>query len=81
MKKAIQQFVRNLVPFIGIGIFFVLLLAGLIIFSWLLILGAGAGLALFVIYWIYSKLTTRKYHPVSRCAGEPRKGRIIDHDK
>jgi len=57
MKKALKQFLTSIMPFIGMGIFLVLLVAGLVIFSYLLIFGAVVGLVLFTIFWIYNKLT------------------------
>ncbi len=71
MKKALENFINILIPFLGLGIFIVLLFAGIIIFSYLLIFGAIAGLVLFVVFWIYTKLTSKT---------KP-SGRIIDHDK
>lgn len=71
MRKAFEHFINMLIPFLGLGIFIVLLFTGIIIFSYLLVFGAIAGLILFVIFWIYNKLTSKT---------KP-SGRVIDHDK
>ncbi len=59
-----------LIPFLGLGIFIVLLFTGIIIFSYLLIFGAIVGLVLFILFWIYNKFTSKS---------KP-SGRVVDHD-
>lgn len=67
----------GIMPFIGMGIFIVILAVGIVVFSYLLILGAAIGLILFGIFWIYQKLTARRRLPPPR---NPHSGRTIDHD-
>lgn len=61
----------GIMPFIGMGIFAVLLAVGIVVFSYLLILGAAVGIILFCVFWIYQKLTASR---------RPRPPRTIDHD-
>lgn len=71
MKKSFEHFINMLIPFFGMGVFIILLFTGIIIFSYLLIFGAIAGVILFVVFWIYNKLTSKR---------KP-SGRVIDQEK
>jgi len=65
------NFMNRLIPFIVLGIILVIFIAGLILLSQLLILGAIVGLVLFILGWIKQTLFGKKQH---------KKGRVIDHD-
>ncbi len=79
MRNSLDRFLMRIMPFIGLGIFLALLALGLVVFSYLLVIGAAVGLVLFAFFWIYRKLTGhKKIVPASSSA---RQGRIIDHDK
>ncbi len=64
-------------PFIFLGIILVIFVAGIILFSYLLILGAIIGLVLFLINWLREKffVKQRSVSTTTRPAG-----RIIDHE-
>jgi hypothetical protein len=57
----------------------VLFVAGLIIFSYLLIAGAIVGLAIFSVMWLREKFFPTK--KMMRKDEPQKKGRIIDHEK
>ena len=72
MRKFWNRFLVGVMPFIGMGIFLVLLAVGVVVFSYLLILGAVVGIILFGVFWIYQKFTTPR---------RPRSPQTIDHDE
>jgi len=66
-----QSLFARIIPFIFLGIMIVLLVAGVIILSYLLIAGAIIGLILFIIAWVrdrFFKHTSKSKH-----------GRTLDH--
>ncbi len=65
----------KLLPFLGMGIFFVVIIIALIFFSYILLLGGLIGLVLFVVAFIKEKFfPTKKNVPA-------RQGKTYDHDK
>lgn len=73
-----HSFFARLIPFIFLGIFIVILIAGLILLSQLLIIGACVGFVLFIIAWIRDALFSKKTpKPLVKT---PKQGRTIDHD-
>ena len=73
-----QSFMARLLPFIFLGILLVLVVAGVILFSYLLIFGAMVGLFLFLVAWIKGLFFRNKQkYPAEY---QKKKGRIIDHD-
>ncbi|MCB1827935.1 MAG: hypothetical protein KDH94_05860 [Coxiellaceae bacterium] len=66
-----------LASFVGMGIFIVLFIVGLIFFSYLLIIGGIVGLILFGIAYLRLKFFSRK----NKKAASESHGRIIDQDK
>ena len=73
-----KNFFQPVIPFIAFGITLFLLIAGIVILSYILIFGAFIGLVLFAIAWLREKIsakkTVKKPNPVEH------KGRVIDHD-
>ncbi|HLB58010.1 MAG TPA: hypothetical protein VJL60_04270 [Gammaproteobacteria bacterium] len=66
----------KIVPFVFLGVFLVIFVLGLLLFSYLLILGALVGIILFAIAWIKDTFfSTKKKSPSEK------RGRIIEHDK
>lgn len=80
MNRALNKFFVRIIPFIGLGIFLILLAVGFVIFSYLLIFGAILGLVIFAFYWVYNLLTGRNKPNMPRPA-QTRRGRTIDHDQ
>jgi len=68
------RWLARLIPFILLGFILVVFIAGIILFSYLLILGALLGLILFVIQWIREKFSKPKQEMT-------RSGRTFDHKK
>ncbi len=68
-----NSFFSRLAPFIYLGIMLAILIAGIVIFSYLLILGALLGVVLFSIAWIKERFFSSKKRQQS--------GRIIEHDQ
>ena len=66
----------RIMPFIGLGLFVVLLVVGIIFLSYLFILGAAVGLILFAIAWIKAKFS----HKSSIASPSPH-GHVYDHDE
>jgi hypothetical protein len=72
-----RSFIYKIMPFIVLGITLFILIAGIIILSYVLIFGALIGLILFAVNWLRDKLSP-KGPPVSKKV--EKEGRIIDHD-
>ncbi|EKD54195.1 MAG: hypothetical protein ACD_60C00117G0001 [uncultured bacterium] len=71
-----NTFLQRLIPFIFLGILLVLFVVGVILFSYLLIVGAIVGLILFLIAWV-----KEKFFPGHKALKpkHPRSHRTIDH--
>lgn len=69
-----KRIVNQIIPFIVLGITIVALVAGLILFSYLLVIGATVGLILFAIVWIKERFFSSKKTTLQK-----RVGRTIDH--
>lgn len=74
-----NNLLARLVPFLFLGMILVIFVIGIIFLSYLLILGAIVGLALFVVAWLKEKFFPVK--DLQKQERKPRKGRTIDHDK
>lgn len=72
-----QSFLSKIIPFIFLGIMIVLLVAGIIVLSYLLIFGAIVGLVLFTFAWIKDRFFKKKTDILT--ASKSRRGRTIDH--
>ena len=81
MKQSMNKLKAKVMPYIGMGLFLILFLLGLVVFSYILIIGAIVGLILFLIAYIRSKFT--RHHPHSQndqsYKNKPQ-GRVIDHN-
>jgi len=66
----------RIMPYIGLGLFIVLLVAAIIFLSYLFIFGAIVGLILFVIAWVRAKLGNKQSPAV-----QAHQGKIYDHDE
>lgn len=75
-----NRLLLQLIPFILLGVLLVIFVAGIILFSYLLILGAAVGLVLFVIQWIRMKFSPKSKH-LSQYQDPKRPGRTFDHRK
>jgi len=75
----IQRFFARLIPFIFLGIMVVLFVLGLVLFSYLLIVGAIVGVILFLITWAKEKLFPSKQMQRYQQQDENR-GRTFEHD-
>jgi hypothetical protein len=69
-----QNLIGRIVPFIFLGIMIVIFVLGLILFSYVLIVGAIIGVALFFIAWL-----KEKFFPTKEIQKPPR-GRTFEHD-
>jgi hypothetical protein len=72
-----RSLLSKLIPFVLFGFVLVALVAGFILFSYLLIFGALVGLVLFLISWIREKFFPSK-HLTTR-QSPPKSGRTFDH--
>jgi hypothetical protein len=73
-----NAFFERLLPFLFLGVIVVIFVAGLILFSYLLIVGAIVGFILFMLAWLRDKFFPSK--SLSKRDSPPRQGRTIDHD-
>lgn len=73
------NFFARLVPFILLGIAIVAFAFGLILLTYLFVIGAIVGLTLFLISWIRNKFFPNK-NMTKPQQSQRRKGRTIDHD-
>jgi len=69
-----QSFFSKLAPFIALGILIVILVVGIVLLSYLLIIGAVIGFILFIFAWIKEKFFPSKDVMVIK------RGRIFEHD-
>ena len=76
-----NRFLTSIVGFIFVGMFIVALIAGLILFSYLLIYGAIVGLILFGILSIKEKFFTHKKTLAPKSRTKKTVGRTFDHDE
>lgn len=68
----------RVLPFIFFGVMLVLLVIGIVLFSYILILGAIVGSVLFLIAFIRDKLFLSRH--VTKTQPQEKAGRIIEHD-
>ena len=78
-----NKLINRIVPFIFLGIILVVLGIGIILLSYLLILGAIVGLILFLVGWIKEKFfpTTEITHYKKQDNTPEKPGRTFDHDQ
>jgi len=53
----LNQFTRKMISFLYLGVIIVIFIAGIVIFSWLLLLGAIVGAVLFLLAWIRDRFS------------------------
>lgn len=75
-----NSLLARIIPFFVLGIMVVLLIVGIILFSYLLVLGAIVGFVLFLAAWLKNKLFRSKQTVIREQTPE-KQGRIIDHDE
>lgn len=75
MNRLLQQ----LLPFLFLGMIIVMLIAGIVLLSYLLIFGALVGVVLYVVALIRDKFFSSKDLTV-RSKRQNKTGRTIDHD-
>lgn len=74
----------RIMPFIGLGLFIVLLVFGIVFISYVLFFGAIVGLVLFAIAWVRTKLAERNavnISPQGQQQQHQHQGRVYDHDE
>lgn len=69
---------ERIIPFIFLGIMIVLIVAGFILLSYVLIFGAAIGLVLYFIAWIRDKFFKKSKNQYPEKL--KKSGRTIDHD-
>lgn len=74
-----NQLKRQLLSFVYLGIVLVLFVAGIVVFSWLLLIGAITGLILFLLAWIRQTFFLKSRNMMQKTP--EKQGRIIDHDE
>jgi len=82
-QKTKQKLSVILTSFIGMGVFIVLFIVGLIFLSYLLIIGGIIGLILFSIAYLRAKFfahNIKKQIKGTQAKQHHRKGRTIDHE-
>lgn len=68
----------RIMPYIGLGLFIVLLVFAVIFLSYLFIFGAIVGLILFSIAWVRAKFAKKK---PTTATTQTHHGKIYDHDE
>ncbi|MDA8562045.1 hypothetical protein N9L02_02900 [Gammaproteobacteria bacterium] len=74
-----QKLLAKIIPFIFLGIMLVLLVVGIVFFSYLLIFGAIIGVILFLISWVKDRLFNKSSRNKNEI-NKNRSGRTIEHD-
>lgn len=74
----IRGLFARLLPFVFLGVMIVLLMAGLILLSYLLIAGAIVGITLFLFSWLKEKLFPSKQ--IQKYQPKTDHGRTFEHD-
>ncbi len=75
-----QKFLAKILPIIGMAVFIILLIIGLIVFSYIILIAALIGLVLFGIGYIKARLVGQKQPPTTN-EQEKHSGRVIDHNE
>ncbi len=75
MTNSLENFKKNILSFIGLGIFVVLFLASLFIFSYIIIIGAVIGLVLFAVAYVRARILQSR----AKQDYENKHGRVIDY--
>ncbi len=83
MQNQQTGFLGRLVPFIGMGIFIVLIIVGLIFLSYLIVIGALIGFVLFVLAYLKNRFFPNKYPTTKSQQSEDQShhGKTYDHDE
>lgn len=76
MQNFFQRIISGILPFIGMLVFFILFIIGLIFFSYLILLGAIVGFIAFAIFYLRAKYLLHKHGKRADT-----KGRTIDHQE
>lgn len=79
MTFKMRALLARLLPFFYLGIVIVIFVAGIILFSYLLVLGAVVGLVLFFIAWLREKFSPSRQ--IVKPQQKPPVGRTFDHEK
>ena len=80
MRNGPNKLGNSLAAFIGLGIFVVLLICAIVVFSYIFLIGAAIGLVLFIIGFIRAKFSGKKQSNGSIQSSKS-SHRIIDQDK
>lgn len=84
MNNILNQLKNSLAPLLSILLFAALFIAGIFIFSWVLIFAAIAGIILFCIGFVRFKLFQREVKKQQEFAQKnqqmPKQGRVIDYE-
>lgn len=78
MPHARNKLAAVIMPIIGMALFIILFVVGLVFFSYLLIIGTIIGLVLFTIAYIRAKFFAKKMR--KHAVKQRRQGRTIEHD-
>jgi hypothetical protein len=70
-----MSFISRIMPFVVLGIMLVVLVAGFVLLSYLLVFGALVGLVLFAMAWLKEKILPPQKLPAAK-----REGRTFEHD-
>lgn len=83
--KAVQTIYNKLLSLVGLVVALVLIILGVIIFSYILIFAAVVGVILFTVVYIRAKMLQLKYkkHQKQTQHQKPsqNQGRVIEHDE
>jgi hypothetical protein len=74
-----RKLFSTVLPFFYLGVMIMILAAGFLIFSYLLIFGAIIGFVLFICAWIAEKFAAKK--KISTYQQPDKTGRTFDHDE
>lgn len=78
LANQFQKIFRSIMPIISLLIFISLLVVGVVVFSYVIVIGAIVGLVLFAIAYFRYKFQA-VFHPKKPGQQQPKAGRIIEH--
>ncbi len=78
MERLLKRLTDQIIPFLLLGILIVLVVIGIVVFSWILIVGAITGLVLYAIAWLRHKLFPSRHKNLQ--TGTEHRGRTFDNE-
>lgn len=81
IKNSLNKIIARAMPFIALGVFFLILIAILIVFSYILLIGGLICLVLFGIAYIKMRFFSKNKKPSFVFERKQSEGKVYEHEK